>query len=67
MPLDPAARFELLFGVKAKWTEAELDPYLKPLECPGVTVVSLRLKYTRMTIDGTNKDAPPIFSSRAKK
>jgi sister chromatid cohesion protein DCC1 len=67
MPLDPAARFELLFGVKAKWTEAELDPYLKPLECPGVTVGSLRLKYTRMTIDGTNKDAPPIFSSRAKK
>ena len=64
MSFDPAERFRELFQVKEKWTEAELQPYLEPLECPGVTVASVRLKYTRMTVDNANKDAPPVFSRR---
>lgn len=67
MPTDPAERFEFLFDQKPKWTESELQPYLAPLECPGVTVASLRLKYTRMTVDSANKGAPPVFTLRNAK
>ena len=53
-------RLELLFGVKAKWTLEEIDPYVQALTTPKLNVNALLTKYAR----GSNIDGVKYYSSK---
>ncbi|KAK3195282.1 hypothetical protein Dsin_026592 [Dipteronia sinensis] len=62
LPLTPAERFSVLFKERAKWEWKDLQPYIRDLKVPGLSLEGLLLKYTRR-IQPT-LDAEPIFSAR---
>ena len=61
-PRDPQERFKHLWGVKPKWTLAELKPYLTPTQ--EMTVEAQLLKFTRVT--QPNAKATAGYSKRQR-
>ncbi|XP_009758567.1 uncharacterized protein [Nicotiana sylvestris] len=62
LPSVPAERFSKLFQEKPKWEWNELQPFVRDLKLPGLSLEGLLLKYTRRT--QPSMDAEPIFSAR---
>jgi sister chromatid cohesion protein DCC1 len=62
IPRDPQERFKHLWGVKPKWTLAELKPYLTPTQ--EMTVEAQLLKFTRVT--QPNAKATAVYSKRQR-
>ncbi|KAK1318597.1 hypothetical protein QJS10_CPB04g01951 [Acorus calamus] len=62
LPSIPAARFAALFKERPKWEWKDLQPYIRDLHVPGISLEGLLIKYTRKS--QPNPDSEPIFSSR---
>lgn len=62
LPTTPAERFAALFRERPKWQWEDLEPYIRDLQVPGLSVEGLLIKYTRKS--QPTPDAPPIFSAR---
>ncbi|XP_010544546.1 PREDICTED: sister chromatid cohesion protein DCC1 [Tarenaya hassleriana] len=62
LPSTPAERFSSLFKHRPKWEWKELEPYIRDLNIPGLSLEGLLLKYTRRT--QPTADAEPVFSAR---
>eukprot|EP00252_Welwitschia_mirabilis_P000400 TRINITY_DN10409_c0_g1_i2.p1 TRINITY_DN10409_c0_g1~~TRINITY_DN10409_c0_g1_i2.p1 ORF type:complete len:104 (+),score=19.14 TRINITY_DN10409_c0_g1_i2:122-433(+) len=62
LPVTPAERFRVLFKERRRWTWEDLEPYVRDLKVPGMSVEALLIKYTRRT--QPTADSPPIFSAR---
>ncbi|KAH7576136.1 hypothetical protein ACOSQ2_003917 [Xanthoceras sorbifolium] len=62
LPLTPAERFSVLFKERTKWEWKDLQPYIRDLKVPGLSLEGLLLKYTRRT--QPTLEAEPIFSAR---
>ncbi|CAH9147898.1 unnamed protein product [Cuscuta epithymum] len=58
----PAERFLMLFQERARWEWKDMQPYVRDLKVPGMSLEGLLLKYTRRT--QPTADAEPIFSAR---
>ncbi|RAL53976.1 hypothetical protein DM860_004447 [Cuscuta australis] len=58
----PAERFSKLFQERAKWEWKDLQPYVRDLRVPGMSLEGLLLKYTRRT--QPTADSEPVFSAR---
>lgn len=50
---DPELRFGELFKVRAKWTFDEIQPYLRDLVAPGLSLNALLMKYSRSSMDAS--------------
>ncbi|XP_022802087.1 sister chromatid cohesion protein DCC1-like [Stylophora pistillata] len=50
---DPELRFGELFKVQAKWSFDEIQPYLRDLVAPGLSLNALLMKYSRSSIDAS--------------
>ncbi|KAJ0258548.1 Zinc ion binding protein [Hirschfeldia incana] len=62
LPSTPAERFAVLFKHRPKWEWKDLEPYLRDLQVPRLSMEGLLLKYTRRA--QSRPDAEPIFSAR---
>lgn len=62
LPTTPAERFAALFRERPKWQWQDLEPYIRDLQVPGLSVEGLLIKYTRKS--QPTADASPIFSAR---
>ncbi|EOA27302.1 hypothetical protein CARUB_v10023421mg [Capsella rubella] len=62
LPSTPEERFAILFKHRSKWEWKDLEPYLRDLHVPRLSMESLLLKYTRRA--QPKADAPPVFSAR---
>ncbi|CAH2057992.1 unnamed protein product [Thlaspi arvense] len=62
LPSTPAERFEVLFKHRPKWEWKDLEPYLRDLHVPRLSMEGLLLKYTRRA--QPRADAEPVFSAR---
>ncbi|XP_010506386.1 PREDICTED: sister chromatid cohesion protein DCC1-like [Camelina sativa] len=62
LPSTPAERFSILFKHRSKWEWKDLEPYLRDLHVPRLSMEGLLLKYTRRA--QPKADAPPVFSAR---
>ncbi|CAH8354126.1 unnamed protein product [Eruca vesicaria subsp. sativa] len=62
LPSTPAERFAVLFKHRPKWEWKDLEPYLRDLHVPRLSMEGLLLKYTRRA--QSRPDAEPIFSAR---
>mmetsp|Transcript_38649 Transcript_38649/g.74100 ORF Transcript_38649/g.74100 Transcript_38649/m.74100 type:complete len:437 (-) Transcript_38649:294-1604(-) len=62
LPRQPAARFDALFGQRARWEWDDLHPYLEGIQNPGQSVEALLLKFTRQTKPDAHAD--PVYSKR---
>ncbi|KFK37263.1 hypothetical protein AALP_AA4G234800 [Arabis alpina] len=62
LPSTPAERFSTLFKHRPKWEWKDLEPYLRDLHDPKVSMEGLLLKYTRRA--QARADAEPVFSAR---
>ncbi|XP_024010811.1 sister chromatid cohesion protein DCC1 [Eutrema salsugineum] len=62
LPSTPAERFSVLFKHRPKWEWKDLEPYLRDLHVPRVSMEGLLLKYTRRA--QPRADAQPVFSAR---
>ncbi|XP_061337225.1 uncharacterized protein LOC133284251 [Gastrolobium bilobum] len=62
LPSTPAERFSILFRERAKWEWKDLQPYIRDLNVPGLSLEGLLLKYTRKT--QPSPDREPVFSAR---
>ncbi|XP_010497458.2 PREDICTED: sister chromatid cohesion protein DCC1-like, partial [Camelina sativa] len=47
LPSTPAERFSILFKHRSKWEWKDLEPYLRDLHVPRLSMEGLLLKYTR--------------------
>ncbi|AEC10442.1 zinc ion binding protein [Arabidopsis thaliana] len=62
LPSTPEERFSVLFKHRSKWEWKDLEPYLRDLHVPRLSMEGLLLKYTRRA--QPKADAPPVFSAR---
>lgn len=62
LPSTPAERFAVLFKHRPKWEWKDLEPYLRDLQVPRLSMEGLLLKYTRRA--QSRPDAEPVFSAR---
>ncbi|XP_048331996.1 uncharacterized protein LOC125418175 isoform X2 [Ziziphus jujuba] len=62
LPSSPGERFSILFKERPKWDSKDLQPYIRDLKVPGLSLEGLLLKFTRRT--QPTKDAEPVFSAR---
>lgn len=62
LPATPAERFAALFRERPKWQWQDLEPYIRDLQVPGLSVEGLLIKYTRKS--QPTADSSPIFSAR---
>ncbi|WOK96497.1 sister chromatid cohesion protein DCC1 [Canna indica] len=61
LPSSPAMRFAALFRERSKWEWKDLEPYIRDLRVPGLSLEGLLIKYTRRT--QPSADVEPIFSA----
>ncbi|KZV52344.1 hypothetical protein F511_32162 [Dorcoceras hygrometricum] len=62
LPCTPKERFSILFRERLRWEWKDLEPFVRDLSVPGLTLEGLLLKYTRRT--QPTVDAEPVFSAR---
>ncbi|KAF3446984.1 hypothetical protein FNV43_RR12164 [Rhamnella rubrinervis] len=62
LPSAPAERFSILFKERPKWEWKDLEPYIRDLNVPGLSLEGLLLKFTRRT--QPTMDKQPVFSAR---
>ncbi|XP_068669184.1 uncharacterized protein [Aristolochia californica] len=62
LPSTPAERFAALFTERQKWEWKDLNPYIRDLRVPGLSLEGLLIKYTRRT--QPQEDIEPVFSAR---
>ncbi|XP_020086475.1 sister chromatid cohesion protein DCC1 [Ananas comosus] len=62
LPSTPAERFAALFQERPKWEWKDLEPYIRDLRVPGLSLEGLLIKHTRRT--QPSADVEPIFSAR---
>ncbi|KAF8013891.1 hypothetical protein BT93_I1679 [Corymbia citriodora subsp. variegata] len=62
LPSDPSERFSILFKERPKWDWRDLEPYIRDLSVPGLSLEGLLLKFTRRV--QSSPDAEPVFSAR---
>lgn len=62
LPTNPSERFAALFRERTKWDWKDLQPYVRDLKVPGLSLEGLLLKYTRRT--QPTVESEPVFSSR---
>ncbi|KAG9444608.1 hypothetical protein H6P81_015948 [Aristolochia fimbriata] len=62
LPSTPAERFAALFQERQKWERKDLNPYIRNLRVPGMSLEGLLIKYTRRT--QPKADVEPVFSAR---
>ncbi|GAV87673.1 DUF2036 domain-containing protein [Cephalotus follicularis] len=62
LPSSPSQRFSMLFRERSKWEWKDLEPYIRDLNVPGLSLEGLLLKYTRRA--QPTADAEPVFSAR---
>ncbi|CAN8318461.1 unnamed protein product [Cochlearia groenlandica] len=62
LPSTPEERFSVLFKHRPKWEWKDLEPYLRDLHVPRLSMEGLLLKYTRRA--QPRADAQPVFSAR---
>ncbi|KIY97258.1 sister chromatid cohesion protein DCC1 [Monoraphidium neglectum] len=64
LPLEPAARFAVLFQRRPRWERSAMEPYLAALasSAGGQTVEALLLRHARAS--QPSPDAPLMFSAR---
>ncbi|XP_069815939.1 sister chromatid cohesion protein DCC1 isoform X2 [Dendropsophus ebraccatus] len=60
LPEDTQERFNTLFGMREKWTEADISPYIKDLCGEKQTIGALLTKYARSSLQNGVK----VFNSR---
>jgi len=61
LPDEPSERFNRLFKVRVKWTRDELEPYIKDLCGPSLSMNALLLKFARCSTDSTGNK---IYNSK---
>ncbi|CAA7050607.1 unnamed protein product [Microthlaspi erraticum] len=62
LPSTPEERFSVLFKHRPKWEWKDLEPYLRDLQVPRLSMEGLLLKYTRRA--QPRADSQPVFSAR---
>ncbi|KAI6702930.1 hypothetical protein NL676_012066 [Syzygium grande] len=62
LPSDPSERFSILFKERPKWDWRDLEPYVRDLTVPGLSLEGLLLKFTRRV--QSSPEAEPVFSAR---
>ncbi|KAI3436965.1 uncharacterized protein J3R85_005897 [Psidium guajava] len=62
LPSDPSERFSILFKERTKWDWRDLEPYIRDLSVPGLSLEGLLLKFTRRV--QSSSEAEPVFSAR---
>ncbi|KAK3433872.1 hypothetical protein EUGRSUZ_D01150 [Eucalyptus grandis] len=62
LPSDPSERFSILFKERPKWDGRDLEPYIRDLSVPGLSLEGLLLKFTRRV--QSSPEAEPVFSAR---
>lgn len=49
LPQDPTERFNRLFALREKWTQSDIEPYIRDLETSSQSLKALLLKHARMS------------------
>ncbi|OWM68474.1 hypothetical protein CDL15_Pgr024614 [Punica granatum] len=62
LPSTPSERFSILFKERPRWDWKDLQPYIRDLSIPGLSLEGLLLKYTRRV--QPSPDAEPVFTAR---
>lgn len=60
LPTDPKPRFAALFAKRARWTVADISPYLEDIVQPPMTIDKLLFKYAK----SFNKDGIRVYQKR---
>ncbi|KAK4767111.1 hypothetical protein SAY86_014861 [Trapa natans] len=62
LPSAAADRFSILFKERPRWDWKDLQPYIRDLNIPGVSLEGLLLKYTRRVQSSSHEE--PVFTAR---
>ena len=61
LPQDATERFNRLFSLREKWTQADIEPYIRDLETSSQSLKALLLKHARMS---TGPKGEKVFNAK---